>query len=102
MVQGARDNLINECTNMGLISALMLTMILPMAYDHVNDWLEEARRRDEGADTGCEFRKFPSDRECFRRAETPKRITLEVVSSSWTATLANSLVRPRCMRRLLL
>jgi len=41
VVQGARDNLINECTNMGLISALMLTMILPMAYDHVNDWLEE-------------------------------------------------------------
>ncbi|CAE7362309.1 unnamed protein product, partial [Symbiodinium microadriaticum] len=41
VVQGARDNLINECTNMGLISALMLTMILPMAYDNVNDWLEE-------------------------------------------------------------
>ncbi|CAE7551067.1 GAPDH, partial [Symbiodinium sp. KB8] len=42
VVQGARDNLINECTNMGLISALMLTMVLPMAYDNVNDWLEEA------------------------------------------------------------
>ncbi|CAE7868249.1 unnamed protein product, partial [Symbiodinium microadriaticum] len=41
VVQGARDNLINECTNMGLISALMLTMVLPMAYDNVNDWLEE-------------------------------------------------------------
>ena len=78
----ARDNLVNECTNMGplakaagsvkkvsspppdikppyplicfpklrgfcrhrfrgLISALLMTVVVPMAYDNVDDWLEE-------------------------------------------------------------
>ncbi|CAJ1386670.1 unnamed protein product [Effrenium voratum] len=37
----ARENLVNECTNMGLISALMLTIVVPMAFDNVTDWLEE-------------------------------------------------------------
>eukprot|EP00438_Fugacium_kawagutii_P031722 Skav215984 [mRNA] locus=scaffold4378:65161:68471:+ [translate_table: standard] len=40
-VTGAKDNLINECTNMGLISALLLTIVLPMSYESVTDWLEE-------------------------------------------------------------
>ena len=31
----------NECTNTGLISALMLTIVLPMSYESVTDWLEE-------------------------------------------------------------
>ena len=31
----------NECTNLGLISALMLTIVVPMSLDNVNDWLEE-------------------------------------------------------------
>eukprot|EP00439_Symbiodinium_sp_Y106_P038030 s2927_g4.t1 len=37
----ARDNLVNECTNMGLISALMMTIVVPMAFDNVDDWLQE-------------------------------------------------------------
>ena len=37
----ARENLVNECTNLGLISALMLTIVVPMSLDNVNDWLEE-------------------------------------------------------------
>jgi hypothetical protein len=32
---------VNECTNTGLISALMLTIVLPMSYESVTDWLEE-------------------------------------------------------------
>ena len=31
----------NECTNTGLISALMLTIVLPMSFESVSDWLEE-------------------------------------------------------------
>ena len=31
----------NECTNLGLISALMLTIVVPMGLDNVSDWLEE-------------------------------------------------------------
>ena len=31
----------NECTNTGLISALMLTIVLPMSFESVTDWLEE-------------------------------------------------------------
>jgi len=37
----ARDNLVNECTNMGLISALMLTIVVPLVFDNLTDWLEE-------------------------------------------------------------
>ena len=37
----ARDGLVGECTNVGLISALMLTMVVPMTYENVADWLEE-------------------------------------------------------------
>ncbi|CAE6970657.1 hypothetical protein AK812_SmicGene35236 [Symbiodinium microadriaticum] len=37
----ARDNLVNECTNMGLISALMGTIVIPMAFENVDDWLQE-------------------------------------------------------------
>ena len=37
----AQENLVNECTNTGLISALMLTIIVPMSFDSVTDWLEE-------------------------------------------------------------
>eukprot|EP00913_Durusdinium_trenchii_P026202 g24582.t1 len=31
----------NERTNTGLISALMLTIVLPMSFESFNDWLEE-------------------------------------------------------------
>ena len=38
---GSKDNVGNECTNIGLVSALMLTIIVPMSYDNLSDWLEE-------------------------------------------------------------
>lgn len=38
---GAKDNLVNECANTGLISALMLTIIVPLSFENVSDWLEE-------------------------------------------------------------
>ena len=38
---GAQENLVSECTNTGLISALLLTVIMPMSYDSITDWLEE-------------------------------------------------------------
>ncbi|CAE7301830.1 unnamed protein product [Symbiodinium microadriaticum] len=38
---GTKENLVNECTNMGLIAALMLTIVLPFSFDNINDWLEE-------------------------------------------------------------
>ena len=41
VTSGAKDNLVNECTNTGLISALMLTIVVPMSFDSVTDWLEE-------------------------------------------------------------
>lgn len=41
VTSGAKENLVNECTNTGLISALMLTIVLPMSYESVTDWLEE-------------------------------------------------------------
>jgi len=37
----AKDNVRNECTNIGLVSALMLTIVVPMSYDNLSDWLEE-------------------------------------------------------------
>ena len=41
VTSGAKDNLVSECTNTGLISALMLTIVMPMSFDSVADWLEE-------------------------------------------------------------
>lgn len=41
VTSGAKENLVNECTNTGLISALMLTIVLPMSFESVSDWLEE-------------------------------------------------------------
>ena len=41
VTSGAKENIINECTNMGLISALLLTIVVPICYDSVTDWLEE-------------------------------------------------------------
>lgn len=41
VTSGAKENIINECTNMGLISALLLTIVVPICYDAVTDWLEE-------------------------------------------------------------
>jgi len=38
---GTKENLVNECTNVGLIAALMLTIVLPFSFDNINDWLEE-------------------------------------------------------------
>ena len=38
---GAKDNLVNECANTGLISALMLTIIVPLSFENLSDWLEE-------------------------------------------------------------
>ena len=38
---GVKDNLISECANTGLISALMLTILVPLSFEHVSDWLEE-------------------------------------------------------------
>ncbi|CAK9085669.1 Uncharacterized protein SCF082_LOCUS40570 [Durusdinium trenchii] len=35
------ENMTNERTNTGLISALMLTIVLPMSFESFNDWLEE-------------------------------------------------------------
>jgi len=40
-LSGAKDNVGDECTNIGLIGALMLTIIVPMSYDNLSDWLEE-------------------------------------------------------------
>lgn len=36
-----QENMTNERTNTGLISALMLTIVLPMSFESFNDWLEE-------------------------------------------------------------
>jgi len=38
---GAKDNVGSECANIGLVSALMLTIIVPMSYESLSDWLEE-------------------------------------------------------------
>ena len=38
---GTKDNVRNECANISLVSALLLTIIVQMSYDNLSDWLEE-------------------------------------------------------------
>ena len=37
----AKDSVRNECNYIGLVSALMLSIVVPMSYDNLSDWLEE-------------------------------------------------------------
>lgn len=38
---GKRDGMMAHYNNIGLICALMLTVVIPMSYDYHNDWLSE-------------------------------------------------------------
>lgn len=38
---GKREDIMTNNNNIGLICALMLTVVIPMSYDYANDWLSE-------------------------------------------------------------